>query len=52
MPDFLRAGRAQKIALPIAAEEASIAHHLEHLRPAVDGDGELRAREGSERQAR
>src|SRR5215471_11009378 len=47
MEDLSRAGRTQKVCLSAAAEEASIAHHLEHLRPPIDDDGELLAREGS-----
>jgi hypothetical protein len=47
MVDLPRADWTQKEPLPVAAEETSIAHYLEHLRPAVDDDGELLAREGS-----
>jgi hypothetical protein len=47
MVDLSRASRAQKVLLPVATKEASIAHHLEHLWPTVDDDGELLAREGS-----
>jgi len=47
VPDLPRAMRAQKVLLPVAAKETSIAHHLDHRLHAVDVDGDL-AREGPE----
>jgi hypothetical protein len=49
MEDLPRASRTQKVPLSIAAIVASIAHELKHLRPAVDDDADLFAREGRER---
>src|SRR5262249_21898000 len=49
VPDLPRAMRAQKVPLPVAAEEASIAHHVErHLR-AVNGNADRRLARGAER---
>jgi hypothetical protein len=49
MEDLPRADRTQKVSLSVAAKMAGLPHHLEHLWPAVDDDGELLAREGRER---